>query len=268
MRFTEFFMTLRFNPIHLFFLFFFFASYTKKELKKGKFSSCHEEFYLWHRNNQNEKKGNDKASGNKRLISINKPAKAPNHRVLSTGATERYVFISRIENPPSLLEYIYDQILLPKILCISFVQAKFLTKKTKSIFYIYRMNYIDEIFLSLKKMTPSSYTLLRNKNLSFIGEIRLDFRCIPFLDYMRPKTRNDKKVVYRQRNRRKLRCGKQERNCVQWHCTTIWKRDVAQLGSAFVLGTKCHRFKSCHPYLLILSSLWAVAGRSIKVGIT
>lgn len=27
------------------------------------------------------------------------------------------------------------------------------------------------------------------------------------------------------------------------------KRDVAQLGSAFVLGTKCHRFKSCHPYL-------------------
>lgn len=29
---------------------------------------------------------------------------------------------------------------------------------------------------------------------------------------------------------------------------TNW-RDVAQLGSAFVLGTKCHRFKSCHPYL-------------------
>ena len=27
-----------------------------------------------------------------------------------------------------------------------------------------------------------------------------------------------------------------------------WKRDVAQLGSAFVLGTKCHGFKSCHPY--------------------
>lgn len=61
------------------------------------------------------------------------------------------------------------------------------------------MNHIDEIFLSLKKkkMTPSSYTLLRNSNLSFIGEIRLDFRCIPFLDYMRPKTRNDKKVLYR-----------------------------------------------------------------------
>jgi hypothetical protein len=48
------------------------------------------------------------------------------------------------------------------------------------------------------------------------------------------------------------------------------KRDVAQLGSAFVLGTKCHRFKSCHPYLLLLSSLWAVAGagRSTKVYIT
>ncbi|EPS74398.1 hypothetical protein M569_00361, partial [Genlisea aurea] len=29
-------------------------------------------------------------------------------------------------------------------------------------------------------------------------------------------------------------------------------RDVAQLGSAFVLGTKCHGFKSCHPYLLLL----------------
>ena len=46
------------------------------------------------------------------MISINNPAKDPNHRVLSTGATERYVFRSRIENPPSflflysLLEYI------------------------------------------------------------------------------------------------------------------------------------------------------------------
>src|SRR5688572_15590416 len=90
-----------------------FSSYTKKEFKTGKFSSCHEEFYLPHRN--------DKTSGNKRLISINKRAKAPNHRALGTGATERYFFISRIENPPSVLEYIHDQILLPKILCISFV---------------------------------------------------------------------------------------------------------------------------------------------------
>ena len=54
---------------------------------------------------------------------------------------------------------------------------------------------------------------------------------------------------------------------VQWHCTTIWKRDVAQLGSAFVLGTKCNGFKSSHPYLLLL--LWAVTRdqlRSIQIG--
>lgn len=54
-------------------------------------------------NNQNEKKGNVNASGKKRLISINRPAKAPNHSVLSTGATERYVFRSRIEKPPFFL---------------------------------------------------------------------------------------------------------------------------------------------------------------------
>ena len=83
--------------------------------------------------------------------------------------------------------------------------------------------------------------------------------------YMKPKRRNDKKVVYRWRI--KLRCGKQDRGFVQWHCTTILKRDVAQLGSAFVLGTKCHGFKSCHPYLLLL--LWAVTRdqlRSIQIG--
>uniref|UniRef100_A0A0A8Y3X6 PsaJ n=1 Tax=Arundo donax TaxID=35708 RepID=A0A0A8Y3X6_ARUDO len=108
-------MTLRFNLIHLFFLF---ASYTKKGFKEN---FCHVTKNSISRIGitRMKKKGNDKASGNKRLISINKPAKAPNHRVLSTGATERYVFISRIENPPSLLEYIYDQILLP--VCISFV---------------------------------------------------------------------------------------------------------------------------------------------------
>lgn len=39
-------------------------------------------------------------------------------------------------------------------------------------------------------------------------------------------------------------------------------RDVAQLGSAFVLGTKCHRFKSCHPYLSLLEI--AVTGDSVK----
>ena len=56
----------------------------------------------------------------------------------------------------------------------------------------------------------------------------------------------------------------------QGFCTmTLYnrKRDVAQLGSAFVLGTKCHGFKSCHPYLLLL--LWAVTRdqlRSIQIG--
>ena len=53
-----------------------------------------------HINSQNEKKGNINASGKKRLISINKPAKEPNHRVLTTGATERYVFRSRILKTP------------------------------------------------------------------------------------------------------------------------------------------------------------------------
>ena len=44
------------------------------------------------------------------------------------------------------------------------------------------------------------------------------------------------------------------------------ERDVAQLGSAFVLGTKCHGFQSCHSYLLLL--LWAVTRdplRSIQI---
>lgn len=50
---------------------------------------------------------------------------------------------------------------------------------------------------------------------------------------------------------------------------TLWNnwRDVAQLGSAFVLGTKCHRFKSCHPYLLLLKG--AVTRdqlRSLQIG--
>lgn len=49
--------------------------------------------------------------------------------------------------------------------------------------------------------------------------------------------------------KKKEGCGKQDRNCLQWHCKPI-ERDVAQLGSAFVLGTKCHGFKSCHPYLI------------------
>lgn len=71
---------------------------------------------------------------------MNKPAKAPKHRVLSTDGTVRcksckYVFISRTENPHSLLEYIYDEKLMPKIV----------------ILYVKKMNHIDEICLSLKK---------------------------------------------------------------------------------------------------------------------
>jgi hypothetical protein len=51
---------------------------------------------------------------------MNKPAKAPKHRVLSTDGTVRckYVFISRTENPHSLSDYIYDEKLLTKIVTL------------------------------------------------------------------------------------------------------------------------------------------------------
>lgn len=39
----------------------------------------------------------------KRLISINKIANDPNHRAVTIGATERYIFRFRFENSPSLL---------------------------------------------------------------------------------------------------------------------------------------------------------------------
>lgn len=42
------------------------------------------------------------------------------------------------------------------------------------------------------------------------------------------------------------------------------ERDVAQLGSVFVLDTKCHGFQSCHPYLL----LWAVTKVKIDSNLT
>ena len=45
------------------------------------------------------------------------------------------------------------------------------------------------------------------------------------------------------------------------------ERDAAQLGSAFVLGTKFHGFQSCHSYRLLI--LWAVTRdplRSIQIG--
>ncbi|TYJ18208.1 hypothetical protein E1A91_A09G106900v1 [Gossypium mustelinum] len=43
-----------------------------------------------------KKTENVNASGKKQLISINKPAKEPNQRVLSTSVMEKYVFRSRI----------------------------------------------------------------------------------------------------------------------------------------------------------------------------
>lgn len=62
------------------------------------------------------------------------PAKDPNHRVLTTGATERYVFISRIENPPSLLEYIYGQMLQFKIIYNLYFFYTELLNKTENIY--------------------------------------------------------------------------------------------------------------------------------------
>lgn len=62
------------------------------------------------------------------------PAKDANHRVLTTGATERYVFISRIENPPSLLEYIYGQMLQFKIIYNLYLFYTELLNKTENIY--------------------------------------------------------------------------------------------------------------------------------------
>lgn len=44
--------------------------------------------------------GNTSASGKKRLISINSPAKIPNHKAAKTGAVERYVLTSCIMKSP------------------------------------------------------------------------------------------------------------------------------------------------------------------------
>lgn len=63
---------------------------------------------------------------------------------------------------------------------------------------------------------------------------------------------------------------KQFRDSLQWYCRPI-ERDVAQLGSAFVLGTKCRRFKSCHPYLFFsylffLFHFWVITNKgSIEI---
>ena len=36
----------------------------------------------------------------KQLISIKKPTKTPNHKILTTNTTKKYIFKSHISNPP------------------------------------------------------------------------------------------------------------------------------------------------------------------------
>lgn len=63
--------------------------------------------------NESQKKGKVKASGKKRFISINKPAKNPKHKVANTGAVERYVFISCIVRKFSfsrMIDILYGQL--------------------------------------------------------------------------------------------------------------------------------------------------------------
>lgn len=50
------------------------------------------------------------ASGEKRLISVNRPVKVPKHSVLSTGATEWDVFRYSIEHPSSFIYLQYLKI--------------------------------------------------------------------------------------------------------------------------------------------------------------
>lgn len=49
-----------------------------------------------------QRNGNSKASGKKRLTSIEEPANKPNHIAATTGAVERYIFTCCIKNPPLL----------------------------------------------------------------------------------------------------------------------------------------------------------------------
>ena len=58
------------------------------------------------------------------MISINRPAKDPNHRVLITGATDRYVFRSRIKNPPSVFFIVIHNGNTYMIRCIYVVKLK------------------------------------------------------------------------------------------------------------------------------------------------
>lgn len=63
--------------------------------------------------NESQKKGKIRASGKKRFISINKPAKNPNDKAANTGAVERYVFISCIVRKFSfsiVMDILYGQL--------------------------------------------------------------------------------------------------------------------------------------------------------------
>lgn len=59
----------------------------------------------------------------------------------------------------------------------------------------------------------------------------------------------DKSIVYRYRKSSAF----ENKTGNLYNDTVQQKRDVAQLGSAFVLGKKCHGFQSCHPYLFFSS---------------
>ena len=98
------------------------------------------------------------------MISINRPAKDPNHTVVSTGPVERYVFISRIENPPSLkLTLLTLLYIVIHIWSDAYVVKDHLYGESLTTMDIYN-DPVDEIYLSLKqkKMNPPSWALLIN----------------------------------------------------------------------------------------------------------
>lgn len=132
------------------------------------------------------------------MISINRPAKDPNHRVLSTGAAERYVFISRIENSPSLIViHIWSDAYVVKDHL--YLYAESLTKMD-----IYN-DPVDKISLSLKqkKTSPSSWVLPKNIHL-FIRQVSYVYNSF-IICYMRQKRRNGK------------------RNCISMGEIMMWK---------------------------------------------
>lgn len=49
-----------------------------------------------------------------------------------------------------------------------------------------------------------------------------------------------------------------------YFCLYFWNLGFLFWGSAFVLGTKCHRIKSCHPYLLLLLFYGKLGGSNLN----